>query len=549
MNFITTTFKRTIAFIARYANKRTAIALLIVVAFLGFGLIKGFFSPDAAQDAEATARQVTVSPAGLISQLEAVFETTGEIKSQTQGDLRAQRAGVITRVYKKVGQRVSAGTIIATIENASESASVAQAQAGVAQAQASLNKVQGGTRDEQLAVLAASTASAQQSLDEALIAVKNTLLNAYASTDSIFIGGIDSMFDDADSANPELLFVTTNSSQALSAEHSRLILQTVIDRHAVFANRIAILDAPATLSEIQVVEGEILKVKKMLDNLISALDGAVPNASVSTATIASYKTTANAARSTTLATLSSLSSARASINGAKSALTVAQENEALGVSGSQLEDVEVAQAQLSSAKATLAQSVAQLEKTRVRAPVSGEVTILTVNPGDFVSSFQDIGLIANSSTLEVVTYLPQSAVERLNVGGQALIDETHTGVITSIALGLDPVKRQVEVRVALLDTEIPLTHGTRTSVRFLNAEITEIAADAKILIPVSALKLVGSEAFVFTVDADKKLVSNKVILGSVIQSSVEILNGITHTTAIVLDARGLNAGDTVIVSN
>ena len=541
---------RTRSFVRRYYTRRTGIALLILVIFLGSGITISILKNDAESDTSPVARQVTVAPAGLVSQLDSVLETTGEVKSQTQGDLRAQRAGVITSVNARVGQYVRAGTIIASIENASERATVSQAQASVAQAQANLSKVAGGTRDEQLAVLATGTASAAQALSEATTAAKNTLLSAYATTDATFAGGIDAMFSNADGANPKLRFVSTNSSQATGAEHGRFILQSTIERHVSASESVSTLSTAKVQTEIDAVEQDMFKIKTTLDNVISALDGAVPTASVTETTIASYKTTATTARTTVLSTLSALSTARGSLNNAQNALTVAEENESQGVSGAQQEDVDVAQAQLESAQATLAQAIAQLENTRVRAPVTGIVTILTVGKGDFVTSFQDIGLVANDNALEIETFVSSNAVDRIAVGGRALINRKHEGVITSIAPGIDPVKRQVEVHIALVNDDVPLTHGSRVSVEFLNLVHQDVTEDdAEILVPIAALKLVGDEAFVFTVNEENTLVAISVELGSVIQSSIEILNGITRDTEIVLDARGLNEGSVVIIAN
>ena len=548
--YTTIPLPRTRAFFARYYTKRTGAALIVIVVFLGFGIATSIIKKEADSESTVIARQVTTAPAGLVSQLKSVLETTGEVKSQTQGDLRAQRAGVITSVNARVGQQVRAGTIIASIENASERASVSQAQASVAQAAANLSKISGGTRNEQLAVLAATTASAKQVLSEARISAQNTLLSAYATSDAVFAGSVDSMFSNANGANPKLTFASTNSAQGTTAEHARFILQSTIERHAIASGVTSSLSVTGVLSEIVKVEQEMFKIKTALDNLVSALDGGVATAFVTNSDLITYKATATAARTSILATLSTLSASRGALNGAQNSLTVAQENESQGVTGAQKEDIDVAQAQLESAQATLAQAVAQLENTRVRAPVTGVVTILTIERGDFVTSFQDIGLVANDNALEIETFVSSGAIDRIAVGGKALVNRKYEGVITSIAPGIDPVKRQVEVHVALVNDNIPLTHGSRVSVEFLNIVSQQPKdSEAKILIPVAALKLTGDRAFVFVVNEESVLESVEVKLGLVVQSSVEIIDGITRDTEIVLDARGLNAGTVVIVAN
>jgi len=538
------------AFIARYWNKGTATALIVIVLFLGFAFTRAFFAHSAGDDAAPVARQVVTAPAGLASSLESVLETTGEVKSQTQGDLRAQSAGVITSVNAHVGQRVAAGTIIASIENASERASVSQARASVAQATAALTKVQGGTRSEQLAVLETNTKNATQALTEAQTAARNTLLSMYATSNATFEGGVDTMFDNADGANPRLVFGSRNSTALTKAEHERFLLQGIIERQVAAANVVSNMNGDKVRAEIDTLEKEMAQMKTALDDLITALDGAIESSTITSATIASYKTTAATARANVLAALTTLSATRGALNSAQNAVTVAKENESQGVTGAQQEDIDVAQSQLDSTQAALAQAIAQLEKTLVRAPVTGVVTILTVNTGDFVTSFQDVGLVANENALEVETYISANAINRIAVGGRALINRTHEGVITSIAPGIDPVKRQVEVHIALTSDSTDLPHGSRVSVEFLNLVNHQSDEEPKkILVPVSALKLVGDEAYVFIVNSESKLEALPVVLGNVVQSSVEISEGIESDTEIVLDARGLNTDDLVVIKN
>jgi len=549
MTFIERIIERFRQTIKLYSNKYTATAAIIIIVFLGIGMLKVAFSPDAVSDTSALEREVRTAPAGLISKLESVFESTGEVRSQTQGDLRAERAGVITRVYATVGQYVRAGTIIATIENASERASVSQAQATVAQAQASLDKVTGGTRNEQLAVLSATVANATQNIEEARVGTKNTLLTAYTVTSSTFGGAIDALFNNPDGANPTLTFSSVHSSNAIASEHARFILQATIDRHVLAATTVLGLNDEDLRNEIETIEDDMFSIKEALDNIISALDGAVINASVNEATIATYKTTASSARSSVLATLSQLSTARSALNSAQTALTVAQENQDQGVTGAQKEDIDAAQAQVDAAQAGLAQTIARLETTRVRAPVTGIVSTLTIDKGDFVSAFQDVGLVANESSLEIVAFVSPNIVNRLSIGTSALINGKYEGVVTSIAHGLDSVTRQVEVRIAFAGEDVEVVHGSRLSLKFLSSEGVTEETDAQILVPIAALKLIGSDAFVYTVNEENTLVAHEVILGEVVQASVEIVSGIDRDTVIVLDARGLNSGDIVIIGN
>ncbi len=528
-------------------NRRRVIALTIIAAFVLVAAANAIVRSGDPAETETPTRSVTVRQAGALAGAGAQLVTTGEVKSQAEGDLRAKQAGLITSVSVGVGDRVAAGRIIATIENATERASVAQAQASLSQAQASLNKVAGGTRDEQLAVLEANTESAREALAEARVSAANTLLSAYAATDSALSGGVDAMFTDPDGPNPSLAFDSTRGAQANEVEHERFLLQSVVERHAEADAAVNTLAADALITEIATVEEELLRIKGFLDTLITVVDGAIETAEVSATTISTYESTATAARTNILSARSSLSTSRGALRSAQSAYTVALQKQQEGVTGAQQEDIDVAAAQVEQAQASLAQAYARLENTYIRTPVTGTVTTLSIAAGDFVTSYQEVGLVANESTLEVVTFVAPEAATRLRVGGTATVANTYDAVITSIAPGLDPVTKQIEVRVALSDTDVTLAHGTRTEVAFATAVAdTDQQADTPLLVPISALKLTGAGAFVFSV-ADGVLVAHEVTLGDVIGTSVEIEGGITALTTIVTDARGLNEGDDVVI--
>tara|TARA_B100000745_G_scaffold299783_1_gene251511 strand:- start:28164 stop:29777 length:1614 start_codon:yes stop_codon:yes gene_type:complete len=528
-------FSKTRRFVRRYWNTPTKIALVVLLAFLLLVTLRVIITREAVTDAAPAVRSVVVLPAGVSTQSRAGIEISGEVMATTQGDLRSNSTGIVTNVYQSVSDNVARGTIIATMENAGERAGVAQAKAGVAQAQANLSKVSGGTREEQLAVLAASTQRAQSAYEEAEIGLQNALINAYITTNTAYAGGVDAMFDDADKASPKLKVTTANGSDALAAEHARFLIQATIERHEELSRQIQFISGENLLQEARKVEKENLTMKAGLDALIRALNGAPQD-------VSAYLTIANTARANVVQARTSLVSARGGWSAAESARTIAQENEALGISGAQSEDIVVAKAQLAAAQATLSQAYARLEDTYIRAPVAGTLTRLSIKPGDFVSAYQDVGLVASTGSYEIETFVSVPTARQIAVGTPVRIEGQYDGVVTSIAESIDPAKRQIAVKIAFTDTAVDVPTGTRVSVIFIeNIDGTDVT------VPVSALKLIGDEAFVFTIE-NGLLVALPVVLGEIAQNTVEIVSGISRTTMIVIDARGFNEGDAVIIA-
>jgi multidrug efflux pump subunit AcrA (membrane-fusion protein) len=540
--------QRTRNFYYRHANYKTGTALAVLVIFLVAAVYLAATKGGIGEEGAEQARLVSVKSVAELTGSGQIIQTIGEVKSQSQADLRAKKAGIITNVYAKVGVRVSAGVVIAAIENAAQIAAVQQAQAGVSEAEANLRKVAGGTREEQLAVLSANTSGARTAYVETQAAANNTLLSTYAGINNAITGGVDTMFNNPESANPTLKVITTESTARIRAEHERFLMQSLIERNEQTARNQSEHTGAELEAALAQTEKDLREIKILLDDIVTALGGAITTAEVSSATIVSYESTATAARTSILSSLSGISSVRSGLSSAQTALAVAEENERQGVSGAQSEDFELAEAQLARAKANLASAAAGLEDTRIRTPVSGTLTTLSIETGSFVTIFQSVGVVANQNALEVVAFFSAEDLEGLSVGSRALIDDTYDAVVTSIAPGLDAVRRQIEVRIGVTGTSVPLPHGKSVKV-LLYPRTTDVVDSGPIIIPIAVLKLRGDEAFVFTVSRDNTLVLHPVTLGTVTNTSVEITSGLVATDEIVADARGLNEGDEIVIKD
>ena len=71
----------------------------------------------------------------------------GQVESITTATVRSQTSGVIEAVRVEVGDRVTPGTVIATLSTADQQLSLAEAQARLAQERSDLARLDAGTRD------------------------------------------------------------------------------------------------------------------------------------------------------------------------------------------------------------------------------------------------------------------------------------------------------------------------------------------------------------------------------------------------------------------
>lgn len=225
-------------FVARYNNRYTYTALGVLGVFIALAGFNAYKNSGAAEVAPPTVRAVPAQVVGDISGSATALSYTGTVRAREEADVRAQKSGVVTSVNYTVGAYVPAGATIATIQSNAESAAVAAARAGLQQAQANLEKIQNGTRNEQLTVLATQVQSAQTGIATAQTTARNALLGAYAAADNAFPGGVDVLYTDPTGVNPQINLTTTNYSAKLVAQNNRVNIGDILNRQKKRRHRV-----------------------------------------------------------------------------------------------------------------------------------------------------------------------------------------------------------------------------------------------------------------------------------------------------------------------
>jgi RND family efflux transporter MFP subunit len=529
---------QSITFIKRAYGRsplRVIIASILIAALIAFALFAMIThaSAPAAAAADTSLRTVhTESIADLTAGVSS-FSVVGNIESNTEASVRTESAGQITGLYHSLGDSVGAGTIIAEMDNASQRASVLQAEGGLQAAQAALAKTSGSARPEQLTILQSAAQSARA-------AAANALLSAYGTTDDSVHHTADALFSNPDTYAPTVNLTVTDSQLPVDLQNGRVALGAILTRERSISGSITPDSSSATLhAEIATTETEVRTARSFFDTLIAALGKSITTQSISAADIAAYKTNASAARSALTGVLSSLS-------GADAAITAADQNLAVGTTGGATQDVAGAQAGITQAEGGLAAARAALEKTIIRAPISGTINMLDMKKGDFEQIYTPVVTIANNHALEIVAYVSEDDAARIAVGDTVTLEQGNTGTITKIAPALDPTTKNIEVRIGLPNNSM-LTNGQSVTISFEHSAAVSSKAPVQMVIPLAALKISADTKSVFTVDADGTLVSHDVTIGSLLGDRVVILTGISAEDRIVTDARGLRAGDHVII--
>lgn len=398
----------------------------------------------------------------------------GTIESESQVDVRTQSQGEITRVYKKLGDNVSKGEIIAEIENLSQ-------RAAVSQAQSNLDSI-GGAQE---------------------VAVQNAYRILLSS-------GLEAVPED-----PEDNSVLPQIKGTYTGEEGRYVFQ-------IFTSGSSESDRGIRITEADMDKDYIYQQEVFLGNDIPLGSlGLFLNFSTAPETGIFTVDIPNKRSSSYLGNLAAYNSA-----------LEAQENVSF---------------QLSSARSTLDQARAALEKTIIRSPISGQITRLDLDLGDFVSGFQSVATVANEEELEIKTYITENDKKNVYVGAPVVVSQKYTGFVTSVAPAVDPATKKIEVSVSITEENPDLLNGQSVSISIERGEVQETEID-QIFVPLSSLKVTAEGVSVLQVTEDGLVTKQNVKEGPLVGNKVLITEGLTPDMLIIVDVRGINEGDMVSVT-
>ena len=509
--------------------------IVVVLIFVGGKALLRSAPPVGAPD--QTSHVKIASVASLAAQSTGPLPVTGVVTSLNHASILAQSSGEVVVLSRKIGDYVSAGTIIGSLENSSQRAAVLQAQGAYDAAQATFTNTSGtGAANSGI-----NAAQASQAVVNAQTSVNTSLQSLFAALDDAVHTKADPLFTQPRS-NPVLQLTVNDNQLVITLQNQRRQLDLALSKVNELAHKTTRTNTDTDVAE---ATANAQLVVTFLNNLVDALNKSLPSQSITASDISAYQTAIGSARTSVSAALSGVASAKSSYNSAAAASASASNTAAGGTQSS----ISIAQANVEQAQGALAAARASLEKTIIRSPISGTIISLPISRGDYVSNSERVAEISNPSALEVDVYVTPEDSKTLAVGATALIAGAVPGTIVSIAPALDPTTGKILVKVGILGDQSALTDGETVTVsltRATAAQTKKVSAASTIMIPIVAAKITPSGPIVFTVSSST-LMQIPITLGTILGDKVIVLSGLTLDMVIVEDARGLSNGQQVIV--
>lgn len=465
--------------------------VLAILVIMFFSILRS----GGGEESTDTPRAVSVEAVGSLSSGEGSATLFGSVRSITEAEVVAKTSGTVEAVYVRIGQNVGAGTILAAMDNDSEAAAVLSAEGAYEATLAARENAGAGT---------AAT-------------VVNTYESARTTLDAVLGTSLDPLFSGS----------SVNRNFRLSGEANRN-----------FDERYASLLASQATWRLSVARGESLTPEAMIARVRE-------NGQAARTLIADIATIAERTNSGATDTeKTALRSGRATID---TLLASLREVENAYIADKGRTGVSVSDASVKQALGALRSAQAAFERTVIRSPIAGTVNFLPIRVGDYVAANTHAATVARNGALEITAFVSEEDRALLAVGDAVRIDDSADGTITSIAPALDPVSKQIEVRIAAQNTD-GLVNGQSVRVTLMS-EPKPQAPTGPLTLPLSSVKLSNGARVVFSLGEDMRLVAHPVEVGQVRGDRIEIISDLPLDLPIVRDARGLSEGQEVRIAS
>lgn len=427
-------------------------------------------------------------------------EVTGKVRPTQERLLAFERSGKVANVKFSVGENITAGQRIASLDTSEMQAQLRQSEATIAQEENILAELQRGSRVEELVIARTAVSNAERTREDTEISFNNTSEKAKADLISAYSGAFTSAQSSVVSAKNALVVIseiqqTRFTEQGINASALSTAKSVAIEElfdvgntggwTAVFVSDLSsgifqeVQDIQINIATEQNEEERInvlLQVQEALFATSDALD-AIPILSTFTTTekadLSAQETTVSAAITALSAKLqiidvqkaantSALASALAGVTTAENALQQAKNELILKEAGNTPETLALQMSRVVAARAAKELIQAQINTMTLKSPIDGIITKQELHEGVFVQAGSHVVSVISKDSYEVEIFVPEVDIAKITIDDSVNITldaYTDDDIFLAQVASIDPAETIIEgvatykVTVSFIDSK------------------------------------------------------------------------------------------------
>jgi RND family efflux transporter MFP subunit len=405
LSYIGAFYQRIVHYVTKN-TKQTLLAVVALVLILAYSITSS--SPEKAET-------FTVK----MDSLKQYVQVSGQVSASRDADLSFQSLGQVAYVGVKVGDKVTQGKVLATLQAGDAQASLLQAQASLQNAQAVLGQLTQGARPEEIAIKQQVLDNAQSTFDQAYVAIPDVVQNVDSTTAGVIKNKLAALFIPT---GDRYILSFTSCDQALQSkiEQNRTKLEITL---AEFQKKSSTISALSQKAELEVAFEQAYLAALATNDLVNRIsDLLLAPCSTTNTALDGFRTTLSSVQSSMTTLFSDMTTKRSTFTTAKNAVSQASRDLDLTKAGTDPYKLKAQAALVTQAEASVASAQAGLRKTLIISPFSGTISEVAIQEGETVSSGKTVISMLALDAFEIEAKVPEIDIVKVKVG--ALVDVT-----------------------------------------------------------------------------------------------------------------------------
>jgi HlyD family secretion protein len=469
---------------------------------------------------------ISVKKMDLIEEI----STTGGVKAAQEIPLSFERSGRVISISANAGDQAQAGQAIVTLDSSDLQAQILQAQSALEREQIKLQELQ-GVNAENLAT-SGSQSNLQTSINNSEKNLADKITSSYASLQSTLGTYVYQFFSNPNGNNPNFGISiqqggTVYNINTINYSDSSNLNYKLAKINSILAEWSDLNKNLNTNSGIQVAEQKAEETlsftQGFLNDLASIINSYQPTDSTSQLLYNGYKSAVSQAIASVNSSLSTLRSADQVYNSSKATASPYE--------------IQLEQTAVKSAQAQVQSIQAQINKTILRAPINGLVTVQNAKIGEIANPGAPVAKIISQGQFQIEAYVSETDVAKIQAGNNTKITLDAYGgsdIFDGKIIAVDPAETIVngigsyKITIQFLQDDSRIKPGMTANVKIQTAQATGVMA-----VPKRSVITRGNDKFILVQSSNGEFSEQK------IQTGIEGSNGYVQITS------GISEGDKI----
>ena len=355
--------------------------------------------------------------------LKEVVTVSGSVEPSQESSLSFEKAGKIDKINVKVGDRVTAGQVLANLSNGSDYAAVLSAKANLSQAEANLEDVQNGPSDSDIKLKEDAVSAAKTNLSNANNAISDTLRSVNANINEVVKNKLGNFFTE-NSGFYKLNRTGCDQNFASQIETERKnIDKNISDLSDISTNFTLTQNDTTDNQNIDQAQNLASLAAKNVSNLIDDISTLLTYpCAISDTGLDSQRSIISSVKTVISSTVSTINTSKSQITNYRNLYSSSLLSLNQLKAGASSEKIKSLTAQVESAKANLLSAQSNDSKNYLVAPFSGIVTETDLNLGEISSPNITAIKMISDGNFEIKAKLTEIDVVKVKTGDKVKIN-------------------------------------------------------------------------------------------------------------------------------